>query len=349
MRTCTRIGSVATLVAGVAFVGAPALGGPPAVGYRTVLLGTLGGPSSTPLALNDRGEVVGRSATAGGQTHPFRWRDGRMADLGTLDGVDGGWGIAADINRSGTVAGQSRRGATTHAVRWQHGEITDLGTLGGTASFATAINDHGAIVGASTTADGSLHAFVWRAGRMTDLGVPGAGEVFAEDINNRGQIAGWRAPGDDGPSAAYVWQHGTTTFLPGTPYGSQARAINDRGDVVGAVFLAESSQAARWRQARLELLGNLPGGNAGGATAVDDRGVILGAGNVAPGSADDHAFLWRRGVFRDLSAAGVPNSAADLNNRGAIIGTVPDTTGEAATAALFLPGAGRSVSGPPTR
>ncbi|WP_240670729.1 hypothetical protein [Actinoplanes solisilvae] len=69
--------------------------------------------------------------------------------------------------------GQSRRDDATRAVRWQHGKITDLGTLGGDHSFATAINDLGAIVGSSTTADGSLHAFLWRAGRMSDLGVPG--------------------------------------------------------------------------------------------------------------------------------------------------------------------------------
>jgi probable HAF family extracellular repeat protein len=338
MRASITAAAVATVLAGVTFSGTPAADAASTAHYETVVLGTLGGQSSVPLALNDRGAVVGWSHTADGQLHPFLWRAGRMSGLGTLDDVDGGWGIAADINQHGTVAGQSRRGATTRAVRWENGRITDLGTLGGDYSFATAINDAGTIVGASTTADGSLHAFLWRAGRMSDLGVPGVGEVFAEDVNNRDQVVGWRAPGDDGPSAAYLWQHGTTTFLPGSPYGSQARAVNERGEIVGAVFLAEPSQAARWRQARLELIGHLPGGNAGGATAVNDLGVILGAGNVSPGSAEDHAFLWRHGVFRDLSTEGVPNNAGDLNNRGAIIGTVTNSAGDASIAALFLPG-----------
>jgi probable HAF family extracellular repeat protein len=172
---------------------------------------------------------------------------------------------------------------------------------------------------------------------MTDLGVPGTGEVFAEDINNRGQVVGWRAPGDDGPSAAYLWQGGTVTFLPGAQYGSQARSINESGQIVGAVFLAESSQAARWVRERLDLIGNLPGGNAGGATAVNDLGLILGGGNVSPDSPDDHAFLWRHGVFVDLSPAGVPNSAVDLNNWAAIIATVPNATGDGPLAALFVP------------
>lgn len=63
-----------------------------------------------------------------------------------------------------------------------------------------------------------------------------------------------------------------------------ATAINDHGEIVGSVFLAESSQAARWRHGRLELLGDLPGGNAGAARNVNERGMILGAGNRRPDS-----------------------------------------------------------------
>ena len=51
-------------------------------------------------------------------------------------------------------------------------------------------------------------------------------QSYAVAINNRGQVVGWCAPGDGGPSAAYLWQRGTTTFLPGTQYGGQARAVN---------------------------------------------------------------------------------------------------------------------------
>ncbi|WP_051167480.1 HAF repeat-containing protein [Actinoplanes sp. N902-109] len=199
--------------------------------------------------MSDNGEVVGWSATAAGLTHPFRWAGGAMTDLGTLDQVDGGWGIATAVNRFGTVAGQSRRNGVARAVRRQHGVITDLGTLGGGTSFAT--------------------------------------------------------------------------------------AINDRGDIAGLVLDAGAAQAALWRHGRLQVIGHLPGGTASGTNDINDWGVVLGAGNVSSGSVEDHAFLWRRGVFRDLSGAEVPNGARSLDNGNAIIGVVPGPA-----AAPFRPDAG---------
>lgn len=259
-----------------------------------------------------------------------------MTDLGTLDQVDGGWGIAADVNRHGTVIGQSDRDGQSRAVRWQHGKITALGTLGSPSSFATAINDHGVIVGSSTTPYGSLHAFVWRAGRMTDLGVPGGGESFAEDVNNRGQVVGFAMLADR-PSIAHLWQQGKTTVLPATRYGGQARAINESGVIVGSISGPEALQAVRWWHGRSIPLGNLPGGDASAARDINDRGVILGAGNVQPQHLDDHAFLWRRGILRDLSTQGIPEGVSALNNRGEIIGTVPAPGGDGQIAVLFVP------------
>ncbi len=73
--------------------------------YAVINLGSLGGPVSVPLALNNHGEVVGWSATAGNATaHAFLYRKGRMTDLGTLGGKVSG---ATGINNHGEIVGMS--------------------------------------------------------------------------------------------------------------------------------------------------------------------------------------------------------------------------------------------------
>ena len=67
-------------------------------------LGTLGGEQSVAYALNDRGQVVGLSMTAGGSWHAFSWtREYGMIDLGTL----GGESNASAVNAHGQVVGYS--------------------------------------------------------------------------------------------------------------------------------------------------------------------------------------------------------------------------------------------------
>lgn len=122
-----------------------------------------------PEAINDRGQVVGTSATANGTQHPFLWQNGGMTDLGILPG--GKYSAQPSINERGQIVGtiSSLKGATTveRAYVWQNGMMTDLGTLGGPSSFAAAINDHGQIVGSSTTKTGQTHAVLWTMRRGT--------------------------------------------------------------------------------------------------------------------------------------------------------------------------------------
>lgn len=49
-----------------------------------VNLGTLGGLRAWASDINDRGEVVGRSAIPSGFNHGFIWKNGRMIDLNDL-------------------------------------------------------------------------------------------------------------------------------------------------------------------------------------------------------------------------------------------------------------------------
>ena len=117
-------------------------------------LGTLGGTYSQAAAVDDHGQAVGYSTTAGGVTHAFWWTArGGMVDLGTLGGD---YSNAVAINDDGQVVGYSTTagshsdtaGNETHAFSWtKKGGMVDLGTLGGNSSSAAAVNNRGQVVG----------------------------------------------------------------------------------------------------------------------------------------------------------------------------------------------------------
>jgi probable HAF family extracellular repeat protein len=118
-------------------VDAPADGGeqeqPPAAavawrGGRVEYLPPLGGRQSIAVAVNRRGTVVGTSRTPdpGGWPHAVIWRDGRVTDLGTLDGEGESWAVGVSENDV-AVGYSSTRGGGRHAVAWVRGGIVDLG------------------------------------------------------------------------------------------------------------------------------------------------------------------------------------------------------------------------------
>jgi probable HAF family extracellular repeat protein len=88
-----------------------------------------GGAFSEAYAINDRGQVVGRSGTASGSVHAFLSQEGVAVDLGTLPGGD--YSEAYNINAKGQVTGASVTSgarcepapfnACTHAFLWEVG------------------------------------------------------------------------------------------------------------------------------------------------------------------------------------------------------------------------------------
>ena len=71
-------------------------------------LGSLGGPSTIASAINDQGDVVGRSLTGDNLIRPFLWHNGTMRNLGTFGGEPSHkerGNDAHSINKQGQVAG----------------------------------------------------------------------------------------------------------------------------------------------------------------------------------------------------------------------------------------------------
>jgi probable HAF family extracellular repeat protein len=172
-------------------------------------LGSLGGGSGSPSAVNNRSEVAGFSNLAGDTTsHPFLWRRGKLLDLGTLGGDNG---VANWIGDSGEVVGTADlKDGTHHAFVWR-GKMIDIGTVDSDpCSNGVTINSLGQAAGTSTDCRGNVqHLFLWEHGSIVNLSAlvrPGADLVFNDPvmINDRGEIAGNGVMPDGTPHAALL-------------------------------------------------------------------------------------------------------------------------------------------------
>jgi probable HAF family extracellular repeat protein len=119
--------------------------------------------------LNDRGQVVGTSDTAGDASfHGFLWQQGHITDLGTLAGDS--YSSAIAISNHGLVLGVSISASfSPRAVLWRNGIATDMNTLVPQDSAlylesACSINKKGEIIGfaALKSNPSETHAYLAR-------------------------------------------------------------------------------------------------------------------------------------------------------------------------------------------
>ena len=190
----------------------------------------------------------------------FVWEHGAMRALPTLGGNNAlGFGVANDLGQLSGVAedanqdpsclANSPAGGPQQHLDWEpvvwgprYGEIHELPLpAGDTVGSASAINDHGQVVGGSGFCGpiafaNSTHALLWQGGSPIELGsFGGAYDNLGTAINNRGQVIGWSDEPGDTATHSFLWQRGIMTDLGTLPndVNTYAYGINDAGQVVG--------------------------------------------------------------------------------------------------------------------
>jgi probable HAF family extracellular repeat protein len=224
-------------------------------------LGSLGGPDTFAIFLNQRGQVAGMSYTSDipdpvsgfPPMDPFLWENGRIRDLGNFGGTNPFGlfsGFVSGLNDSGQVTGTMTLSGdqASHAFLWNGEKLSDLGTLGGSFAISYGINNAGEVVGfAGLPGDNVFHAFLWRNGAMADLGtVDGDACSTAQNVNTSGQIVGSSQASDGMGSCvnpfthAFLWENGGPSVDLNSliPHNSSlqltvANYISDRGEIVG--------------------------------------------------------------------------------------------------------------------
>lgn len=303
---------------------APTAGGrcSPVTGVTATDLGTLGGPQTVALDLNDRGVVVGVSDTdipaPTVVSHAFRWQRGVMTDMTpTAD-----YGLASDINNRGQILFRSNDETGERTFIWSRRGTTEL------PGYASAINDRGEVL---------LGDAVWRRGTIVEIPAPDADHyIVALGLGNGGHAFGtvWPrpVPGGGHPPhvGTFVWRDGTTTvirvppYFPATPTGVDrtGRLLMEAAAADGTLRALLSDDGG---YVELPSLTGVPGTSTTAAD-INDRGEAVGSSVTASG--ERHAVLWRDGEVIDLHTLGTSSSASAIGPRGHVAGTYVTDDGE---------------------
>lgn len=255
--------------------------------------------------LNAKGEVAFWKETPQFAIHPAAWKGKKRDDPTLPDGYKSG--VLCGINESGqsigwvnTSAALDDSKASFRALHYAAGKLRLLGTLGGKDSAAYGISNAGQIVGLSALQDGTRHAFVEADGKMTDLGVlPNGKYSVAYAVNAAGDVVG--SSEENGRQWAVAWRKNAIRKLEQhkEAVGSQARAINDAGQIVGYIRTDENeTHAFLYEKDKMTDIGTL-GDEPSVANSINAKGIIVGASNNT--GKRKRAYIYQNGTMTDLN------------------------------------------------
>jgi len=217
------------------------------------------------------------------------------------------------------VAPDRPRGRGRHTLT--HYEAIDLATPGGIASIAIDVNDPGQVLGWSRDSAGAVRAFLWQDGHASaprhlsrfyhvEKGLRASAR--RDDQACRLRIAGVR--GKPRPTSRRL---------------AMSRIVGTALLVVAMAACDQATPPTTPRPSALDVgspvvpyevidLGKLSGMTIAFATAMNDRGQIVGFSEN--GRSSSHAFMWQDGVMQDLGTLGGQTFPTDINERGQVVG-----------------------------
>jgi probable HAF family extracellular repeat protein len=238
----TRRASVATMVA-LSWTLSSVAAGQPSHRFRATAamvtdLGSIGGPVSSALDINDSGQVVGWARTMTGVQHAFLFSNGSMTDIGAGFGPFDN--VANGINSSGAVVGTlfGTLGGPVGLLWTGSGPqflMVAVGRIPPDPTVGLAINDSGDVCGTffqpGALSPGPI-GMVW----VNGLAQRGAHEGTPVDINSSGFVVGDMARWT--PTGLGLFHTVPVPPPASTGYsGGESLALNDHGYVVGSISL----------------------------------------------------------------------------------------------------------------
>jgi len=213
--------------------------------YAAKDIGTLGAYPVTPVQLNDKAWVTGRSPKGQNQAMQGFLTGPNANKMRPLPRLDGKANQPNALNNHGVVVGRSNMGqGGMHAFMTgaQGMGILDLGALGGNKSEALAVNNLGQVVGYAETSPDSpnVRAFLYDSASqaMRPLGQCLSDASTARVINDQGVVAGTFACQPDPSVRVFVASPPDYVFVPyalDDRFGYQVTGIDPQGVVLGYV------------------------------------------------------------------------------------------------------------------
>jgi probable HAF family extracellular repeat protein len=214
--------------------------------------------------INDLGQIAGWSSSGLADYDPTLWDGADVINLGTL-GTQPARPYA--VNNSGQIIGQLGAPPAGPSIVWENGSISQIGTLGPFGATATDNNSLGEATGTSwVTGPGGFfalsHPFLYRSGEpLQDLGTldcPIGMVAFGNGygLNDNSQVVGSVGCVSDPPGNMFVsaaiwnpgagWERLNDLIPPDSGWNlTSARAINNKGQIVGVGYSASSHNLLR--------------------------------------------------------------------------------------------------------